>query len=127
MTVDSASALIRAAGLGDLQLRPIVLRVVGERTNPDDMDDRVYLFAQVSGSAADRIKGFAEPVGDKPLVWPFDGQSNGAKIDQAVNEAIASAEIPTLLVRSITFRSVVGIWRFVGGASSPLYRPDRSV
>ncbi len=139
MTMDAASALLQAAGAGRLGLRSIVLldwhdgplegvaeladpvsfwyfRVLGERPNRDDLDERIYLLAQVSKQAIERIRIAAGPIDEKPLVWPFSERSNFVEIQAAVDDAIASASPPALLIQSTRFREVEGIWRFTGGA-----------
>ena len=142
MTVDVASALLQAAETGTLRLRSIVLlnwhdgplegiaeiadpvsfwhfRMLGERTSSDDLDDRIYLLAHVSGPTVERITANAVPVDEKPLVWPFDERPNSAEVRKAVDDAIASAAGPTLLIQSATFRDIKGIWRFIGGTFQP--------
>jgi hypothetical protein len=150
MTADIASILLHAAEKGGgLLLRSIVLldwhdgpvegiaeivnpvsfwhfRMLGERTSSDDLDDRIYLLAQVAEPAMERIKASAAPVGEKPLVWPFDERANSAELRTAVDDAISSAAAPTLLIQSATFRDIKGIWRFSGGRFSHDNNSDRS-
>jgi len=130
-----ASRLLHAAETGQLRLRSIVLlnwhdgplegiaelaepvsywhfRVLGERTSRDDLDDRIYLFAQVAEPAVELLRTSTGPWGDKPLVWPFHDRPNDTEIQSTVDNAISSAEAPALLIQSSNFHDIKGIWRY---------------
>lgn len=93
-------------------------RMIGVRTSVDDLDDRVYLFSQIAKEAVERISEKAEPFEKRPLIWPFDSFSNHAEVEVGVDEVVASAGPPVLLVRSNSFREVAGIWRYIENSSA---------
>jgi hypothetical protein len=132
--VTDPSAGLLAAKEQDLRLRAIVLldwrdgpiegiaeiidvqaywlfQLFAERVSSEDLDDRVYLFSPISHDVAAPIRKFDQVSANRPLVWPFEDDPSPLAIRGAVDKAVASAQPALMLIRSVDFRKVQGIWR----------------
>ena len=133
---DLTSALLEAAKTRILSLRSIVLldwhdgpiegivevenpvsywhfRLFAERPLSDEPDERIYALSLISERAIDPVRSAVDDFGQKPLVWPFEKDDSHREVEALVDSAIALADAPSLLVDSVDFRTIKGIWRLV--------------
>jgi hypothetical protein len=82
-----------------------VFELLAEKSNPDDLDDRLFTLSEIPAVAFEHVLSALAPLGtpSSPIyvpIWKFPNTEQQRKAERAVDSVLASRRPPALVVHS---------------------------